>query len=349
MDILKPDEKSKKEIKRLWGAAFKEGEPFLSWYFDKFWKSENSLAAYADGELAGALTAEPHTLVLRGKNIRVSYIGGVSVWERLRGRGIATELMRAMLREEARRGDMLSILIPVSSGFYLRMGYEVCSGSTERTAAFDNDNPCGYELRELSLSDAHELNRLYEQYCVGKNMFVVRNEACWRFVLDRAFFPGSRTLGAFMGGALLAYAVTFEKTVYEAVGEESAVAALLGSVSGGAHITLTLPGDDKPVVMARAVDVSGIFNAMPELGINIEIIDSFIPENSGLYKKGGSKTGTDLVMDISFFTQCCTGYRSASELWKEGKISGEKFAAELLTEYFTKENNYINLIMSEDF
>ncbi len=121
------EKSDKNNIKKLWAEAFFEQEPFLSWYFDNFWNASNSLCVKTDeNELAGALTLIPYDVCINNKILKSSYVAGVSVWQSMRNKGIATTLMKHAIRLQIKRKEPISLLIPFNYEFYRKMGYEVC-------------------------------------------------------------------------------------------------------------------------------------------------------------------------------------------------------------------------------
>lgn len=59
----------KEKIKQLWAYAFNEQEPFLSEYFDNFWKAEDALVIKEGPSLVGALEMIPYTVSLKGTHL----------------------------------------------------------------------------------------------------------------------------------------------------------------------------------------------------------------------------------------------------------------------------------------
>jgi len=102
----------KESVKNLWAYAFDEQEPFLSEFFDNFWKAENALVIKEDSTLAGALLMIPYCISINKTSVTSAYIVGVSVAKEFRGRKFSKKLMRDCLIEQKKRNMALSFLIP---------------------------------------------------------------------------------------------------------------------------------------------------------------------------------------------------------------------------------------------
>ena len=364
MKITKVKKTDKAEIKKLWADAFSEQEPFLSWYFDNFWKSENSLCTKNDtGELMGALTLIPYDVVFNARKYSASYIAGVSVYEKFRNRGIAKNLMRAALSEQRKRGELLSLLIPFNYDFYRKMGYEVCYMRTVKKL-----DKCKDEERKnivpLSIENYTEMNDLYNEFCINKNGYILRSVHSWEYILNRISELKTYAIGYKENEKLLSYCVyTKEKekmVIHEIVGESSGVEKLKSHIlSLDNNVFSVMPdiGDEisekEPTVMARITDAGKAFGEFDECNIKIKITDDFIEENNGIFSFGSIEkieyAKYDAEMDIKYFTQYFCGFVSCAELLKNGKITISEENCLKLDSIRQKKDNYINLIMSEDF
>lgn len=207
MDIHKAREADKDQIKNMWVYAFNEGEPFLSWYFDRHWDWQGALVAQADepysayvneqGEaepwLCGSLEMVPYTLNLRGRKTPASYIVGVSVLPEVRGRGAATALMRQAMEEQRQRGEQISLLIPFSYAFYRRMGYEPAYGTKTLSCGFSELKPLCADYGRVVRAEPgmyEQLNDLYQEGMRSFNGYILRTRREWDFIFDTLELAG---------------------------------------------------------------------------------------------------------------------------------------------------------------
>ena len=76
-----------------------------------------------DGEIGAAAIVIPLTWWFRGCSYAIGAVAGVAVRPVDRRRGLASQLMRAILADDCQRGRAYSLLYPFQHGFYRRLGY----------------------------------------------------------------------------------------------------------------------------------------------------------------------------------------------------------------------------------
>lgn len=367
MIIKTPSLEQKNEIKALWKEAFSEDEPFLSWYFDNFWSYKDAIYLTVDNILGGALSMRPYEIILNKKIVNASYICGVSVQKKMRYRGYATALMKEAIYQQIRRREAVSLLIPFNFDFYRKMGYETCYDigilSLPEKSINENTKFC---VRALNIENTDEINKIYLDFCANKNGYNIRDEKAWEYILNRPEKFNTTVLGCFLDRKLCAYAVfSFNErgaTVFECVGEKEALSSIFARIyEKHKKASVYLPRCEnvpentifKPMVMARVTSVALCMKYLEKLPLAIKITDDFIQENNGVFNFGGEKlsddTSFDILIDIKHFTQYFMGAKSINELLFDKKIVLQSNKAEKILNLHKKENNYINLIMSEEF
>ena len=85
---------------------------------------ENVRTLERAGRVCGGLIEIPMAQYFGGRSVPMMGIAGVAIVPEERGRGVATRLMVAMLREARSRGFALSTLYPATVTLYRRAGYE---------------------------------------------------------------------------------------------------------------------------------------------------------------------------------------------------------------------------------
>ena len=95
--------------------AFREG-PRYTW-------RDGWVVEIDDGEIAATSTSFPVTWWLGGSAYATSAVGGVAVRATERRRGLASQMMRAILQADLDAGRSFSMLYPFQHGFYRRLGY----------------------------------------------------------------------------------------------------------------------------------------------------------------------------------------------------------------------------------
>ncbi len=367
----------KDQIKDLWQYSFSDPDDFMSLYFGKFWNGKNAVAALDGKALLGALELVPYKISLRGTLVDASYIVGVCTAPEARGRGVATKLMRGAIEKQGKRREVLSLLYPFSYSFYNRMGYAPCYQQARCEIPFERMPATHYSGRFFrpSLNDFTALSNVYENFCKGKNGFVRRTKAEWKFIFEMLNLENGH-LYAYENevGTVTAY-MSFVKTterfhVLEAAymepeGLQALLAFMSSHFSSYHHIELSLPANGPlptmfneppvcelhPTVAARVLDISRAFSAGLG-GLRINVTDDFCPENTGVYEEHGGgivrydSMDSEIQLDISALTQLVMGFYSAFDLAATGRLTGVPDAVLQLDRLYPKQRNYINHILT---
>lgn len=372
---MQANSNDKQAVKELWAYAFDEQEPFLSEYFDNFWKAENALVIKENSSLAGALEMIPYTVFLKGAQLQAAYIVGVSVAQSFRGRGFSKALMRDCLTEHKNRGMAISLLIPFNYEFYKKLGYRLCY--TLDIYELDTNNIPDMEklspVVKADLKDLDKLNAVYHNFCKDKNGYIIRTKHDWEYIFfehrlfDGGFFAveSGNSFSGYMSYLKKNEEIFVRELVYSDINSLMSLFAKLKEYTkikvrtASDNFLLKLLPNPKnvlktiPTVMARITDIKKVLSLFDTGDLKFKITDDLIEENCGIYHSyNGSiiKTDSDVFdisADIGSFTELVTGFSSSDELLLSGKLKANIKAREKLSEIFTKENNYINHLMEE--
>ncbi|TGY62369.1 GNAT family N-acetyltransferase [Parabacteroides distasonis] len=116
----------KQQIVNLWRTCFRDSEAFISLYFDRVYKDENTMTIEKDGKIVSALQIVPYTMTYLGNEISVGYISGACTAPEERGQGLMRELLQKTFEEMERREIAISTLIPADPwlfDYYREQGY----------------------------------------------------------------------------------------------------------------------------------------------------------------------------------------------------------------------------------
>jgi predicted acetyltransferase len=146
------------------------------------------------GTRLGLLLARRQPVRWGGRPVPASQVSGLSVAAEHRGRGVATELLRAYLAEVHERGAAISTLFPAAVQLYRRAGYEYAGTLTLYEAAARHlpmGWPDGYQARSVPADDPAPLQERFERVARNRNGQVDRDADWWRqFLLgDRGSGP----------------------------------------------------------------------------------------------------------------------------------------------------------------
>jgi predicted acetyltransferase len=129
-----------------------------------------------------------------GRPVPASQLSGLSVVAEQRGRGVATELLRAYLAEIHDRGAAISTLFPAAVQLYRRAGYEYAGTVTLYEAAARHlpvGWPEGWRARSVPADDPAPLAEPFARVARDRNGQVERDADWWRHFLlaDRGSGP----------------------------------------------------------------------------------------------------------------------------------------------------------------
>jgi predicted acetyltransferase len=147
-----------------------------------------------DGARLGLLLARSQPVFWGGRPVPAGQVSGLSVGAEHRGRGVATELLRAYLTEVHERGAAISTLFPAAVHLYRRSGYEYAGTWTLYQAAARHlpvGWPDGFRALPIPADDPAPLQERFALVASRRNGQVDRDADWWRHFLlgDRGGGP----------------------------------------------------------------------------------------------------------------------------------------------------------------
>jgi predicted acetyltransferase len=136
-----------------------------------------------DGARLGVLLARGQPVFWGGRPVPASQLSGLSVGAEHRGRGVATEFIRAYLAEVHDRGAALSTLFPAAVHLYRQAGYEYAGTWTLYEAAARHlpvSWPAGYRALPFAAVDPSSLQQRFAVVGPGRNGQVERDADWWQ-------------------------------------------------------------------------------------------------------------------------------------------------------------------------
>lgn len=197
MKVYIADEKNINDIKEMWRYCFAESEAYNEYYFDRKLKPEDTVVCCDDEKAIASIQLNQYKIMLNEKEENVSYVVGVSTMPEARGKGIMKKMMKFSLDEMYKRGQNVSLLMPIDFRLYRRYGYENCYDILEHR--IDMEELSGFRIeqnvRRLTVDDINELIKLYDSVNKMNNGYVIRDRFRFENMFAEAEADGSYIYG----------------------------------------------------------------------------------------------------------------------------------------------------------
>lgn len=165
------------KLKALWKEVFGDTDEYISLFFSRKFRPENTFIIDENGLKSMAFYVEQKI-----ENLSCAYICGVATEPKSRGKGYAAAIMEHMLKVIESRGFHLAFLIPATDSlfdFYKKQGFEIFSKLGRITLKRGEEK--SFEPFETEF-DYEKLNRFYTSYFKGAR--TERNALNFRDIYD---------------------------------------------------------------------------------------------------------------------------------------------------------------------
>ncbi len=139
---------------------------------------------HSDGSVSGTVLRIEMAQYFGGTSVPMVGIAGVSVAPETRGEGVATEMMKACVRELHAEGWPISALYPSTQPLYRKVGYEQVSHRFMISIpigrlATNISHIKGWTVRPLDERDFALVQKIYGQFASAWPGMLDRSEYCW--------------------------------------------------------------------------------------------------------------------------------------------------------------------------
>ena len=335
-------------IKEIWNYCFNDEDTFVDYYFNHKYKNHNTIVACEDNDLVSSLQLNQYKINLDNKVYDTSYVVGVSTFPQVRGRGYMRNIMDFSLNELYKKGQLISILMPIDYRLYRKYGYEHCYDQLEYNINIDdlknfNLNGRLYKASEKNIDDLININNIFLEDVNGNtvrdkdyyiNLFrEVKSEGGHVYVYKDRSYKGY--IIYFLNGENMFVRELFYKDLDSL---KSILKFIYNHNTQCKTVTISAPVNDKikfvlenpkttdikikPFMMGRVINVEEYLNGLQveesiDISANIFIEDKFIKENNGVFnieiknKKVKAKKirgNYSLSLSINSFTQLAFSY-----------------------------------------
>ncbi|MDR1755743.1 MAG: GNAT family N-acetyltransferase [Culturomica sp.] len=296
----------KEEVCRLWKACFDDPEEFVSFYFDKVYRLQNTRVVREGGKLVSALQMLPYPMTWLGTEVSAWYISGASTLPEHRGKGIMQKLLVESFEEMHDRNGMFSILIPQEEwlyAYYARLGYAPVFACTLQSYTFPSVVPSlSVEIPGLPecLREASALYGFFNREMRKRPNCVQHTAVDFEWILEDLYLSKGclfvfREPDGTPGGMAFARpgreATEVPEILYRTAAIQNELLARIGSYWPGRQMECCLPPADRTASkrgMARILDAPGalgVFAAThPEADFRLELRDPLLPGNNGFFR-----------------------------------------------------------------
>lgn len=335
-------------IKEIWNYCFNDEDTFVDYYFNHKYKNYNTIVACEDNDIVSSLQLNQYKINLDNKVYDTSYVVGVSTFPQVRGRGYMRNIMDFSLNELYKKGQLISILMPIDYRLYRKYGYEHCYDQLEYNINIDdlknfNLNGRLYKATEKNIDDLININNIFLEDVNGNtvrdkeyyiNLFrEVKSEGGHVYVYKDGSYKGY--IIYFLNGENMFVRELFYKDLDSL---KSILKFIYNHNTQCKNVTISAPVNDKikfvlenpkttdikikPFMMGRVINVEEYLNGLQveesiDISANIFIEDKFIEENNGVFnieiknKKVKAKKirgNYSLSLSINSFTQLAFSY-----------------------------------------
>ena len=231
IELRQPRPEEEAPLRALFTEAFGDGD-FTDLFFRTGYAPARCLAAF-DGVLLAAL----HWFDCSLEDKKAAYIYGIAAFERCRGRGVGSALIRVALEELEKRGYETVFLVPAEPslfGYYERFGFRAVSTIREFTLSASAPLP----LKKLTADEYAAARRK-----LLPKASLLQEGPCLALLSGYAdFYATDRAVAAVSGDM-----------VWELLGEISDAPGLIAAL-GLPTATVRTPGPGRPFAMGLGTD-----------------------------------------------------------------------------------------------
>ena len=348
MNIRYAKEDEIDNIKDIWNYCFNDVDSFVDYYFNHKYNNKNTIVVCEDTDIVSSLQLNQYKIKLDNKIYDASYVVGVSTFPQVRGRGYMKKIMDYSLNELYKKGQLISILMPIDYRLYRKYGYEHCYDQLEYNINIEDlksFNLTGrlYKANEENIDDLIDINNTFLEDLNGNT---VRDKEYYLNLFKEVNSEGGH-IYLYNNGTYTGYIIYFlnddnmfvRELFYKDLDSlKSILKFIYNHNTQCKKVTISAPINDKikfvldnpknteikikPFMMGRVINVEEYINGLEvdediDINANIFIEDNFIKENNGVFnikikdkKVEARKINGDysLYLNINNFTQLAFSY-----------------------------------------
>ena len=185
-------------VKDIWHKCFGDGEPFLSWNFERNYNPGDTLVWIEDGEVVATLQMQTKAINLYGEVVAGNYVFGIATLPPWRSRGIAAALLERSFEVAVKRGHVVSLLIPFNYKFYERFGYKLAyklvKASIKKEFAPKLELSHNIKFADVDEKTIANFQYIYRKLCEPLNGWIARSDHEFSLILENCVNCGGNLI-----------------------------------------------------------------------------------------------------------------------------------------------------------
>lgn len=382
MNIRLARECDQNNIMEIWNYCFNDGPKFTEYYFNNKYKNYNTIVIEEETNIVSSLQLNQYKIKLNDKEYDTSYVVGVSTLPEARGRGYMKYLMDFTLNELYKKGQLISILMPIDYRLYRKYGYEHCYDQIEYEINIEDLR--GFKssgnLIKASLDYIDDMIKIEKSFLQNLNGIVIRDEDYYKNLFKEVesedghiYIHNDKENDGYIIYFINGDSIFVRELYYSNINALKGMLRLLYNHNTQCNkVVITSPIDDKirfvlsnpktatiklkPFMMGRIINLKKYLESLyiesnKSDSINIYVKDEYIKENNKVFRitlennKLNVEEGDfnyDVEFDINTVSQLAFSYINCKEAYLLNNLEENKKVIEFLDLVFIKKDNYIN-------
>ncbi|WP_455538630.1 GNAT family N-acetyltransferase [Terrisporobacter sp.] len=382
MEIRFAEECEKHNVMEIWNYCFNDGPKFTDYYFNNKYSNHNTIIVKEEADVVSSLQLNQYKIKLNNKVYDTSYVVGVSTLPEARGRGYMKYMMDFTLNELYKKGQLVSILMPIDYRLYRKYGYEHCYDQIEYEINIEDLR--GFKsvgnFKKAKLDCIKDMMEIENSYLKNLNGRVVRDEKYYEDLFKEVesedghiYIHENEKSDGYIIYFINGDTISVRELYYENLNALKGMLRLLYNHNTQCKkVNIMAPIDDKirfilsnprnvdmklkPFMMGRVINLKKYLESLhiesnKKLSLTISVKDDYIRENNKVFKlnlednKLSVDTGEydyDVEFNINTISQLCFSYIDGKEAYLLNEIEENQKVIENLDLIFTKKENYID-------
>lgn len=382
MNIRLARECDQNNIMEIWNYCFNDGPKFTEYYFNNKYKNYNTIVIEEEANIVSSLQLNQYKIKLNDKEYDTSYVVGVSTLPEARGRGYMKYLMNFTLNELYKKGQLISILMPIDYRLYRKYGYEHCYDQIEYEINIEDLR--GFKssgnLIKASLDYIDDMIKIEKSFLQNLNGIVIRDEDYYKNLFKEVesedghiYIHNDKENDGYIIYFINGDSIFVRELYYSNINALKGMLKLLYNHNTQCNkVVITSPIDDKirfvlsnpktatiklkPFMMGRIINLKKYLESLyiesnKRDSINIYVKDEYIKENNKVFRitlennELNVEEGDfnyDVEFDINTVSQLAFSYINGKEAYLLNNLEENEKVIEFLDLVFIKKDNYIN-------